>query len=280
MLRCLARRGFAEKQNVQWGAHAMGVSAMIEISEIRKAAAVMMRVTGALLALVLLSSANGYAQSLPPLAKELNPSETALILVDFQFPFTNSAGANYRAIKKELEDKQMLDRTVDLVKKARSLGVWVIHITEGYSSDYRELDATNPGGFHRGQILRQAWKTGTEYTSYYPLLIPGPGDKDLMLAPRVQTSAFGGTGLDQILRARGIKNIGVAGFTTDVCVYATVTNGYDLGYHVYALKDAMVGYFPEQSELMLKNTYPMWSKVLSNDEWLTMLTAEPKTVAR
>jgi ureidoacrylate peracid hydrolase len=280
MLRCLARKGFAEKQNIQWGAHAMGVSAMIEISEIRKAAAVMMRVTGALLALVLLSSANGYAQSLPPLAKELNPSETALILVDFQFPFTNSAGANYRAIKKELEDKQMLDRTVDLVKKARSLGVWVIHITEGYSSDYRELDATNPGGFHRGQILRQAWKTGTEYTSYYPQLVPGPGDKDLMLAPRVQTSAFGGTGLDQILRARGIKNIGVAGFTTDVCVYATVTNGYDLGYHVYALKDAMVGYFPEQSELMLKNTYPMWSKVLSNDEWLTMLTAEPKTVAR
>jgi ureidoacrylate peracid hydrolase len=258
----------------------MGVSAMIEFSEIRKPVALMMRLTGALLALVLLFSANGYAQSLPPLAKELNPSETALILVDFQFPFTNSAGANYRAIKKELEDKQMLDRTVDLVKKARSLGVWVIHITEGYSSDYRELDASNPGGFHRGQILRQAWKTGTEYTSYYPQLVPGSGDRDLMLAPRVQTSAFGGTGLDQILRARGIRNIAVAGFTTDVCVYATVTNGYDLGYHVYALKDAMVGYFPEQSELMLKNTYPMWSKVLSNDEWLTMLTAEPKSVAR
>jgi nicotinamidase-related amidase len=280
MLRCLARKGFAEKQNIQWGAHAMGVSAMIETSENRKPAALLMRVTGALLALVLLCSANGYAQSLPPLAKELNPSETALILVDFQYPFTNSAGANYRAVKKELDDKQMLDRTVDLVKKARSLGVWVIHITEGYSSDYRELDASNPGGFHRGQILRQAWKTGTEYTSYYPQLVPGSGDKDLMLAPRVQTSAFGGTGLDQILRARGIKNIAVAGFTTDVCVYATVTNGYDLGYHVYALKDAMVGYFPEQSELMLKNTYPMWSKVLSNDEWLTMLTAEPKTVAR
>src|SRR5580704_4611292 len=280
MLRCLDRNGFAERQNIKWEAHAMGVSAMIEISDIRKPAALMMRVTGALLALVLLSSANGHAQSLPPLAKDLNPSETALILVDFQFPFTNNAGANYRAVKKELEDKQMLDRTVDLVKKARSLGVWVIHITEGYSSDYRELDATNPGGFHRGQILRQAWKTGTEYTSYYPQLVPGPGDKDLMLAPRVQTSAFGGTGLDQILRTRGLRNIAVAGFTTDVCVYATVTNGYDLGYHVYALKDAMVGYFPEQSELMLKNTYPMWSKVLSNDEWLTMLTAEPKTVAR
>jgi nicotinamidase-related amidase len=215
---------------------------------------------------------NVYAQGLPPLAKTLKPGETALILVDFQYPFVNSAGANYRAVKDELEKKQMLDRTVELVKKARELGVWVIHVTEGYTKDYREVDATNPGGFHRGQILRQAWKTGTTETSYYPPLLPGPDDKDLFLPPRIQTSAFGGTGLDEILRSRGIKNIAVAGFTSDVCDYATVTNGYDLGYHVYALKDAMVGYFPEQAEMMLKNTYPMWSKVLGNDEFVAMLS--------
>jgi ureidoacrylate peracid hydrolase len=215
---------------------------------------------------------NAQAQGLPPLAKTLKPSETALILVDFQYPFTNPAGGNYRAVKDELEKKQMLDRTVELVKKARELGVWVIHVTEGYSKDYREVDATNPGGFHRGQILRQAWKTGTTETSYYPPLLPGPDDKDLFLPPRIQTSAFGGTGLDQILRSRGIKNIAVAGFTSDVCDYATVTSGYDLGYHVYALKDAMVGYFPEQAEMMLKNTYPMWSKVLGNDEFVAMLS--------
>ena len=215
---------------------------------------------------------NVHAQGLPPLAKTLKPGETALILVDFQYPFVNSAGANYRSVKDELEKKQMLDRTVELVKKARELGVWVIHVTEGYTKDYRELDATNPGGFHRGQILRQAWKTGTTETSYYPPLLPGPDDKDLFLPPRIQTSAFGGTGLDQVLRSRGIKNIAVAGFTSDVCDYATVTNGYDLGYHVYALKDAMVGYFPEQAEMMLKNTYPMWSKVLGNDEFVAMLS--------
>lgn len=229
-----------------------------------------------LLAIVLMASANGYAQGLPPLERELSPSETALILIDYQYPFTNPAGGNYRNVKKELEEKQMLDRTVDLVKKARSLGVLVIHVTEGYSNDYREIDATNPGGFHRGQILRQAWKTGTEEQSYYPPLVPGPNDKDLVLAPRIQTSAFGGTGLNDILRSKGIKNVAVAGFTTDVCVYATTTNAYDLGYHVYALKDLMVGYFTDQSELMLKNTFPMWSKVVSNDEWLGMVTAGNK----
>jgi ureidoacrylate peracid hydrolase len=229
--------------------------------------ATLLRLAGTLLAASLAFAATeGSAQSLPPLARDSNPSETALLLVDFQYPFTNPAGANHRAVKKELEEKQLLERTVDLVKKARSLGVWVVHVTEGYSSDYRELDAANPGGFHRGQILRQAWKIGTEAQSYYPPLLPGPGDKDLTLPPRIQTSAFGGTGLDQILRSRGIRNIAVAGFTTDVCVYA--------------LKDAMVGYFPDQAELMLKNTYPMWSKVVSNDEWLAMLNAGAKVSTR
>jgi ureidoacrylate peracid hydrolase len=231
----------------------------------------------ALAAFVLLGASNVNAQGLPPLDKVLNPAETALILVDFQYPFTNPAGANYHNVQKELDEKHLLDRTVDLVKKARSLGITVVHITEGYTNDYREVDATNPGGFHRGQILRQAWKVGTKETSYYEPLQPAGSDKDLFLPPRIQTTAFGGTGLDQILRSKGIKNVAVAGFTTDVCVYATVTSAYDLGYHVYALRDAMAGYFPEQSEQMLKNTYPMWSKVLSNDEFLGMFGLERRT---
>jgi len=252
---------------------------MIHLSDIRKPAA---QIVAAMLtvAVFLFASAQGQAQGLPPLERTLKPSETALILVDFQYPFTNPKGALYSPVKKELEEKQMLDRTVELVKKARSLGVWVVHITEGYTNDYREIDATNPGGFHRSQMLRQAWKIGAENQAEYPPLVPGPNDKDLVMAPRIQTSAFGGTGLDRILRARGIKNIAVAGFTTDVCVYATVTNGFDLGYHVYALKDAMAAVFPEQSELMLKNTYPMWSKVVSNDDWLNMLHGGSEVVAR
>jgi nicotinamidase-related amidase len=170
----------------------------------------------------------------------------------------------------------MLDRTVELVKKARQLGVWVVHVTEGYSGDYRELDPTNPGGFHRTAIARQAWKTGTPEAASYPPLDPGPNDKDLVLAPRIQTSAFGGTGLDQILRSKGIKNIAVAGFTTDVCDYATVTNGYDLGYHVYALKDSMAAYTQPLSDMMLQSVFTLWSKVVSNDEFIAMVSPEKK----
>src|SRR5258708_4929400 len=194
-----------------------------------------------LLAKSLCVATEAQAQKLPALETHLNSSETALILVDFQYPFTNPAGDSYAVVKKDIEGG-MLDRTVTLVKQARTLGVWVIHVTEGYTKDYREVDPTNPGGFHRFGILSQGFKVGTPKAASYPPLAPGPNDKDLILAPRIQSSAFGGTGLNEILRSRGIKNIAVAGFTIAVCDYATVTAGYDLGYHVYALKESMPGH--------------------------------------
>lgn len=228
-----------------------------------------------LLATSLCVATEAQAQPLPPLETHLNPSETALILVDFQYPFTNPAGDSYAAVKKDIEGG-MLDRTVRLVKKARERGVWVIHVTEGYTRDYRELDPANPGGFHRFGILAQAFKTGTAKAASYPPLAPGPKDRDLILAPRIQSSAFGGTGLNEILRSRGIKNIAVAGFTVDVCAYATVTAGYDLGYHVYALKESMAGYTQPLSDVMLKTVYTLWSKVLSNDDFIAMVSPAQK----
>jgi nicotinamidase-related amidase len=207
----------------------------------------------------------------PEAPKTLKAEETAIILVDFQANFTHPEGTWYNRFKPVYDKTKMLDRAVELVKAARAKGVLVVHVTEGYSQDYRELDWTNPGGFHRNQILRQAWKVGSKEAAYFDRLQPGPNDRDLFLPPRVQVSGFGGTGLNEILRAKGIRNVAVGGFTTDVCVYATVLSAYDYGYRVYALKEAMTGFYQEMSDEMLKNVYPFWSYVVGNDEWIKMV---------
>ncbi len=119
------------------------------------------------LATSLCVATEAQSQTLPPLETHLKPSETALILVDFQYPFTDPAGDSYAVVKKDIQGG-MLDRTVALVKKARGLGVWVIHVTEGYTKDYREIDPTNPGGFHRFGIQAQGFKTGTLKAAEYP----------------------------------------------------------------------------------------------------------------
>jgi ureidoacrylate peracid hydrolase len=219
------------------------------------------------------------AEPVVPAATSIKAEETAILLVDFQANFVSPDGAWYGKFKEHYAKTRMLERIVELVGKARTKGVLVVHITEGYTSDYRELDPSNPGMFHRGQIGRGAWKIGSKEAAYYEPLKPGAGDRDLFLPPRSQASGFGGTGLSEILRSRGIKNVAVAGFTSDVCVYATVMSAYDLGFHVYALREGMVGFFDGMADQMVNLVYPMWSQVIDNDDFDKMIEASP-TAAR
>jgi len=39
----------------------------------------------------------------------------------------------------------MIENSLDLVKVARELGILVIHVTKGYTNDYREVDMGNGG---------------------------------------------------------------------------------------------------------------------------------------
>src|SRR5258705_10605883 len=145
------------------------------------------------------------AEPVVPAAKSLKADETAILLVDFQANFVSPDGAWYGKFAQHYAKTRMLERIVELVRKARSKGVLVVHITEGYTSDYRELDPTNPGMFHRGQIGRGAWKIGSKEAAYYEPLKPASEDRDLVLPPRSQARGFGGTGLGGILRPKGIQ---------------------------------------------------------------------------
>jgi nicotinamidase-related amidase len=209
-----------------------------------------LQIVASVLALLTLV-ARAQAEPVPPVAKSIKANETAILLVDFQANFVSPDGAWYGKFADHYKKTRMLDRIVELVRKARAKGVLVVHITEGYTSDYRELDPSNPGMFHRGQIGRGAWKVGSKEAAYYEPLKPSPEDRDLVLPPRSQASGFGGTGLSEILRAKGIKNVAVAGFTSDVY------------------------FFDGMAEQMVNFVYPMWSQVIDNDEFDNMIEASP-----
>ncbi len=213
---------------------------------------------------------------LPPLDKALKAEESAIVFVDFQNNFAAKGGEHFSKYEKTLQETHMIENSLDLVKQARALGIQVIHVIEGYSKDYRELDWGNGAGFHRGQILRQAWKSGTWEVDLIDPLKPGPNDKDIVLSNRITVSGFGNNGLDTILKSRGIRNVAVGGFSSEGCVYATMISGYDLGYRVFALPDVMATNRPELTELMLKDRYPQYSRVMGYRDFLKMFTAEPQ----
>jgi ureidoacrylate peracid hydrolase len=207
---------------------------------------------------------------LMPLEKELNPGQSALVVVDFQNAFAHKDGEHYGRFKKKFDESHMIDISVDLVKASRAVGIQVFHVTEAYTPDYRELDKGNGGNFHRAQLLRQAWKQGSFGVQLYEGVAPGAKDNDILLPNRLTLSGFGTNGLDYILKARGIRNVAVMGFTSDICCYATTLAAYDLGYRVYAIKDAMIGADDAASAAMMRYNYPMLSRVMTSAEFQAM----------
>jgi nicotinamidase-related amidase len=210
---------------------------------------------------------------LPPLDKTLKPEESAIIFVDFQNNFAAKGGEHFSKYEKPMAESHMIENSVDLVKQARALGIQVIHVIEGYNPDYRELDWGNGAGFHRSQILRQAWKSGTWEVDLIDALKPGANDRDIVMRNRITVSGFGNNGLDLLLKSRGIRNVAVGGFSAEGCVYATMLSGYDLGYRVFALPDVMSTNRPELTELMLKDRYPQYSRVMGYRDFLKMFPA-------
>jgi nicotinamidase-related amidase len=57
--------------------------------------------------------------------------------------------------------------------------------------------------------------------------------------------AFYATGLDALLRERGIDTLIICGVTTEVCVHTTVREANDRGYRCIVVGDACASYFPD-----------------------------------
>jgi nicotinamidase-related amidase len=244
----------------------------------------MRKLCGALLGLTIsvlgfVSSNDVRAQDLPkllPLDRTLMPDQTAVIMVDFQNNFASPQGAFYSLFENQFRDSHMIENSLNLVKVARELGILVIHVTEGYTNDYRELDMGNGAEFHRNAVLWQAFKSGSSGAELYA---PIRGEKDIVLPDRKAMSAFGGNALDYILKSRGIRNVAVGGFTADVCVYATLLGGYDLGYRMYAMTDAVVSGDAALTKEMARFLYPYVSRPMPSGEFLAMFSPrEGKTV--
>src|SRR6476660_1055475 len=238
----------------------------------------MRKLCGAVLGLTIsvlgfVSSNDLRAQDLPkllPLDRTLMPDQTAVILVDFQNNFASPQGAFYSLFENQFRDSHMIENSLNLLKVARELGILVIHVTEAYTNDYRELDMGNGGEFHRNAILWQAFKSGSSGAELYA---PIRGEKDIVLPDRKAMSAFVGNALDYILKSRGSRNVAVGGFTADVCVYATLLGGYDLGYRMYAMTDCVVAGSPPLTEQMVGTLYAFVSSPMTSREFLALFSA-------
>lgn len=109
---------------------------------------------------------------------------------------------------------------------------------------------------------------GTWETEIVPALAPRDGEH---VVPKHRWSAFHGTWLEILLRARGIDTLVLCGGSTDVGIASTAFAARDLDYHLVVASDACTSPEDDNHRQLMARVFPRMSRVRTTAEVVAML---------
>ena len=171
----------------------------------------------------------------------IEPARAAFLLIDMQNGFIDGASPLCIA-----GAAATVPACAHALAAAREHGLAVFHVRRAYAADGSDVEA----------VRWEAWaEGGRPLSSADPMslscpseLAPAPGEPVVV---KPSWSAFFGTDLDVLLRARGIGTLVLAGTTTPNCVRSTAYDGLARGFNVAVLRDATSSRSPEAQEANL-----------------------------
>ncbi len=192
-------------------------------------------------------TATGPAVVLParPEPIRIEPARTALIVVDMQNAYASPGGYLDIAGFDVSGAAAAIERTAAAVQAARSAGIPVIFLQNGWDPAYAEAGGPGSPNWHKSNAMktmrrrpelhgRFLAKGGWDY-AIVDALTPLPGD---IVIPKTRYSVFFNTNIDSVLRARGVRNLVFTGIATNVCVESSLRDAFHLEYFGIVLADA------------------------------------------
>ena len=162
---------------------------------------------------------------------DVNPSKTAVVLIEYQNDFTSDGGALHGAVKDVMDDTGMLANSQKMVEEARRAGATIVHAPITFAEGYGELgDPDKVYGILKGVIDSNAFVKGTWGAEICDEMAPKKGD--IVVEGKRGLDTFATTNLDFVLRANDIETVMLGGFLTNCCVESTMLTGYENGYQV------------------------------------------------
>ena len=175
----------------------------------------------------------------------ISPAETAVVVIDMQNAYASQGGYVDLAGFDIAGASGVIGRIVRVLDTARTAGMPVVFLQNGWDADYVEAGTTGSPNWHKSNALKtmrtrpdlagQLLARGGWDYELVDALEPKPGD---IRVHKTRYSAFFNSQLDSILRARGIKTLVFVGIASNVCVESTLRDGFHLEYFGVMLEDA------------------------------------------
>ena len=198
----------------------------------------------------------------------IDPSKTAVVLIEYQNDFTSDGGVLHGAVEEVMDKTNMLANTQQVVDAARQAGVTIMHAPITFAEGYNEISA-HPYGILKGVVDGNAFVKGTWGADIVDDLAPQPGD--IVVEGKRGLDTFASTNLDFMLRSKGITTIALGGFLTNCCVESTMRSGYENGYQVITLNDCVAATSIAEHDNALTYDFPMFSEPMSANEFIAEL---------
>jgi nicotinamidase-related amidase len=178
-------------------------------------------------------------------------NHSALLVMDYQASIVEGLGESA---------KPALGNAQTLIAGARAANIPVIFVVVGFRPGYPEVSSRNPA---LATLTKSARFLGAAGADIAEAVRPEPDD---ILVVKHRVSAFHGSDLDVILRARSVETLILMGFITSGVVLSTVRHAADADYRLLVVKDACADRDDEVHRVLVEKVFPRQAAVVSASE--------------
>lgn len=200
----------------------------------------------------------------------VEPSKTALLLIDVQNDFCHPDGATARSGKSIQPAVRMLEPLQGLLAAARAahaqpIFVQMLQTPWSTTATYRYKGGDEP---RADKCVAGTW--GADFCGVTPL----PSEP---IVPKYRYSAFAGTPLETILHSLGVSTLVLTGVATNVCVESTARDAFMRDFDVVFVSDCTAASDISAHDATLKNIREYFGRVVTANEIISLWS--PRAVA-
>lgn len=161
------------------------------------------------------------------------------------------------------QDERVLQPFQRAVDAARRSGIPVIFVRVAFREGYPEVSPRNKS--FSAISTRGGMTVDDHATQIHDSVKPQPGEP---IVTKLRVSAFTGSDLEVILRAKQVETLVLCGIATSGVVLSTLREAADKDYEITVLSDACLDADPEVHRVLTEKVFPRQADVVTVDEWI------------